>query len=139
MSKKYLVDTNILIAFYNSGKHADNLFALNKTSQLFFSAVSINEFVRGAHDAVSKSIIADFLNIAKNNLITPSLSNWLDCGRISETLLKKERRSKINIVLLQNDILIALTAKEYQQTLITADTKDFKLISQFVDFKAEYW
>lgn len=139
MSKKVLVDTSVLIPFYNSGKFADRLLPYSVHTLIHFCSVSINEFIRGAHNAASKEIVEELLQIAGKNLLNPTVKHWLECGKVSEKILKQKKRSKTNVMLLQNDILIALCTRDEGFTLITADKTDFKLIQNHLDVLVEYW
>lgn len=139
MSKFILVDTSILISFYNFGRFSNELLNLNQTSQVIFSVVTINEFIRGAHSRVAKNIVSEFLQIVETNLVTPTQNQWIECGVLSEKILNNKKRSKESIVLLQNDILIALNAHYLKATLITSDKKDFELIRNFVPLQVEFW
>lgn len=137
--KKALVDTSILIPFYNQGHHKDLLLKLQGEYSIFFSAVTINEFSRGAHDPISKNIVRDLLAIMGSNVITPSLDHWIECGEISEQILKKTKRTKEKIFMLQNDILIGLGARDIKAKLITADKKDFGLLEEYLKVFIDFW
>lgn len=137
--KKALVDTSVLIPFYNRGYFKDPLLKLQNEYSLFFSAVTINEFSRGAHDPVSKNIVRDLLGIMGSNIVIPSLNHWIECGEISEQILKKTRRTKEKIFILQNDILIGLGARDIKAKLITADKKDFSLLEEYLKVPIDFW
>lgn len=139
MSKRRFVDTSILIGLYNEGLFEEKFLELNQRGQLLFSVVTINEFVRGARDKTSKEIVKSFLEIVGDNLITPTEEEWMECGTLSEHLLKGKRKSKQEVLLLQNDILIALGAKEAEAVLVTADKKDFILLKELVPVSVEFW
>lgn len=139
MSKSALIDTGILIGLYNRGRFKDDYLRLLESRRIFFSSVTINEFIRGAHDAASKNLVNDFLEIVGNDLVTPTAEQWLECGRISETILKRKKRPKEAVVLLQNDILIALSARDMKAVLVTADKKDFAFIETVLPVAVEYW
>lgn len=139
MGKKVLLDTSILIPFYNQGRFSDKLLAYTANALISFCSVSINEFIRGAHNSTSKEIISGLLEIAGNSTVNPSLKQWIECGKISEKILKQKRRNKNNVLLLQNDILIALCTRDENLILVTADQADFRLIQNYVDVSIEYW
>lgn len=139
MADGVLLDTSILIPLYNEGRFRDKVLELGVVKQLFFSIVTINEFVRGAHDAVSKNIVASFLDITRQSLMTPTEEQWIECGYVSERLLKRQKKSKEKVVLLQNDILIALGARDRGAMLITSDRKDFEVIREFIGVEIDFW
>lgn len=139
MVKRFLIDTSVLLSFYVRNRHRDDLIQLMQTGGCYFSSVTIAEFLRGAHDRHSRSVVEDFIEIVRENLLTPSSTQWLECGRVLEKLLAGKRRTKEGVLLLQNDVLIALGAKDSEATLITNDKKDFSLIEKVVTFSVEYW
>lgn len=139
MADGVLLDTSVLIPLYNQGRFRDKVFELSSVRRLFFSVVAINEFVRGAHDPVSKNIVASFLDIAKQSLTTPTEEQWIECGHVSERILKRQTKSKERIMLLQNDILIALGARDMDATLITSDRKDFEVLQEFMRVDIDFW
>lgn len=139
MGRPALVDTNILIGLYSRKKYFSSYLNLVEKSEVLFSSVSLNEFIRGAHDKNSKDLVESFLTLVKDRLLTPTLAHWLECGRVSETLLRGKKIGKPQVVLLQNYILMALLARDAKARLITADHKDFDLIAPYVEFNLEYW
>ena len=139
MGEKHLVDTSILIPFYNRGFFEEKILEISGRGEVLFSAVSINEFVRGAHDRVSKRIVREFLDIASSGTVTPTAEQWIECGLLSEKILKGKRRSKEGVLLLQNDILIALGARDADAVLVTADVHDFSLIREFMNVSIDFW
>lgn len=139
MADKLLVDTSVLIAVYNRQQFLDILLERNDSKSLLFSVVTVNELIRGAHHPLSKEIAEDFLRQVHGRLITPSEGQWLECARISESILGGGRRSKEGVLLLQNDILIALGARDAAATLATCDRKDFGLLKGYIRLPIEYW
>src|SRR3990167_1251249 len=110
MSNSFLVDTGILIGFYNRELYKERYLELIRSDAVFFSAVSLNEFIRGAHDPRSKELVKSFANITVARLLAPSVEQWLECGTVAQDILRISKRPKESVVLMQNDILIALTA-----------------------------
>lgn len=139
MGQGALVDTSILIPLYNEGRYEEDFLELNRTTLVLFSTVSINEFLRGAHDKTSRQIVDSFLEIVRDQLITPTEEHWVECGYTAERLLKGKRRSKEAVVLLQNDILISLASRDSGAMLMTNDKKDFQLIEKYIKVSVDYW
>jgi len=139
MSSYFLIDTNIWISVFARGRHEGRLFELIKTPGLLVSAVTLSEFLRGAHDSKNKLAVKQFFQFVNPFLVTPTQSQWIETGWILEGILRGSRRTKEKILLLQNDILIALTARDQQARLITHDRKDFSLLERFIDLEVEYW
>lgn len=139
MAEKALVDTNIWIDLFNRKRFQDRFLNLNRQSRVLVSVVTVNELLRGCHEATSLSIVEDFLKIVGDQLITPTEPEWLECARISERLLKGKKKTKQDVLLLQNDALIALAARNAGATLVTSDLKDFKLLKDFVRVSVDFW
>lgn len=139
MDRRVVVDTDVLIAFYNQEDFAESFFELNRSADVYFSTVTINEFIRGAHDPQSKNLVEGFLAIVRENLLTPAEGHWIECGTISEQLLQGKKRSKQDVLLLQNDILIALGARDHEATLVTCNKKDFSILQKIIPIQIEFW
>lgn len=134
-----LIDTSVLIGLYARGLYRDSYARLVMSRQVSFSVVTINEFIRGAHDPRSRMAVDGFLAITRDVLLTPTEAQWLECGRIAEIILQRKKRPKEAVVLLQNDILIAVTARDAGAILVTADKHDFQIIAPIVRMEIEYW
>lgn len=139
MADSYLIDTSILISLYNHGRHQEKIEIISQKYSVYFCSVTANELLRGAHDARSMMIVDDFLTIANTRLVTPSQEIWVECGRISEKLLKNKKRNRQDIVLLQNDILIGLCARSIGAVLVTEDKRDFEVLKHPIKLAVEYW
>lgn len=133
-----LIDTNVWLGFYNRGEHQEKLSGLFLENDVFISVVTLNEIRRGAHDTFSKKMYDELHEMFSYYIITPSELDWIECGNISERILKNKRRQKNDILLLQNDILIALCAKKQKAKLITTD-KHFSLLKPYLHIPIEYW
>lgn len=140
MENKISLDTSILIGLFNKREFFENILSiLNQNTEMFVSAVVLNELIRGCHDTYSMEVLQGMLQLFSSNIITPTQKHWIECARISEQLLKQKKRNKQDILLLQNDILIALCARDFKTTLITSDKKDFSFLSKHFHFDVEYW
>ncbi|MBI4411294.1 MAG: PIN domain-containing protein [Deltaproteobacteria bacterium] len=139
MAEGVLFDTSILIPLYNENRYRERVLDLGGRTRLFFSVVAINEFIRGAHDRRSQNLVRSFLDTVKENLISPTERQWIECGSVSERILKRERRSKEKVILLQNDILIAIGARDADAILVTADRNDFTILKEFIDVAVDFW
>lgn len=106
--------------------------------QVLFSVVTINELIRGAHDDTSRNTMNDFIKAGREALLTPSEGQWIECARISESILRGKKRTKEGVLLLQNDILIALTARGAEATLVTCDL-DFKILKDWIKVPVDFW
>ncbi|MBI2982158.1 MAG: PIN domain-containing protein [Deltaproteobacteria bacterium] len=139
MAKRVLIDTSILIPLYNERRFEGRYQELNLGSEILFSVVTTNELIRGAHDDLSCRLVREFLEVEQPCFVTPSEDQWLQCARISEVILQDKKRSKEGVLLLQNDILIALGARDIGATLVTCDKKDFNLLKPYIRVPIEFW
>lgn len=139
MTERTVIDTNILIAMYNEGKFREKFLQLNQISKVLVSVVTVNELLRGCHDKQSLGIVDEFLGIFESQFLVPSQESWIECARISERILRSRKRTKGSVLLLQNDILIALNARDAKAVLITADKKDFGLLRDFMEVQIVFW
>lgn len=138
MSKFVLFDTTLLIAHYNDGRFTEPIQEVLSDRILRFSAIALYELGRGAHDRTSLKIYRDLLKLAEGKIVTPSESNWRVATDISQRLLRSKRYDKIGVSLLQNDILIALSARTTGGTLVTLD-RDFEVLQSLMTFNLILW
>lgn len=139
MNRFVLADTNFLISLYNEGMFLEEYAEIVKGHIMRYSAVVLNEFLRGAHDKTSRKIAAELLILAGGRILTPSERHWAACGRISQLFLKGGKKTREEVNLLQNDILIALSVREIGGTLLTRDRGDFSAIQKYVKFDCVYF
>jgi predicted nucleic acid-binding protein len=92
------------------------------------------ELKRGACTADARRLVQD-LSDSVLFLPPPTLAMWKEAGAIALTL--SSHFSQRFAEKLQNDILIALTAR-YTGTLLVTKDKHFKVIRKQLDFMAEY-
>ena len=112
---KYLVDSNIIIYHLNGEKIATNFLKNNKNeiaiSQITYVEVLSFNFTKEQENIV-KELLEQFI--------------ILDIDiKISKTAVEIRKLKKIKLP----DNLIASTAKVYNLTLVTRNTKDFKALN----------
>lgn len=140
MNRFVLPDTNFLIAVYNeAGDWFERYSTIVQRHIIRYSSVVLNEFLRGAHDTRSQKIVRELTQLAAGKIVVPSERHWLQCGKISQKILKGKKMSREEVGLLQNDILIALSVREIGGTLLTRDRSDFELIGRYISFDLEFF
>lgn len=106
------------------------------------SSVVVQELIAGAaDDSEAKTWAATAKQLDKENrVLTPSLNDWIEAGRILNNLLRGARsknrgktprlsfNEKQRII---RDVLIARCAKRAGATLITDNVKDFERIARY--------
>lgn len=139
MSKPNVFDTSIYILALRRG-NADIL--RQKQSEnfpLWLSAVVLEELYVGASDKKSvrifKKFESDFTKV--NRLLVPNQTDWSIAGQILNKIGEKYGFDKVGKARLTNDTLLATSVARTGMKLLTANAKDFRLISEFRDFDWE--
>jgi predicted nucleic acid-binding protein len=71
-------------------------------------------------------------------LDTPTDADWRRVGEILSKLALQHGWDARRIRDLQNDVLIALTARQYGATLVTTNRKDFEELGKIIEFQTIY-
>ncbi len=125
MNGSYLIDTNIIIAFFDRDKKVFD--KIKKAKNIYIPSIVIGELYYGAYNSSKKmkKINIEKINYFKND------SNILNCDEITGKYygqIKKELRDNGNPIP-ENDIWIAALAKQHNLELVTRD-KHFKKIDK---------
>ena len=139
MADRVLLDTSIIIPLLNEEQFREPILDLNRKSRILISIVTANELIRGAHDSNSRSILDRFFEILRGGFLVPTELQWLECASIAEQILRNRKRSRQGVLLLQNDLLIGLGARDANATLVTSDQKDFSLLQPYLKVPIEFW
>ncbi len=101
------------------------------------SAVVISELYAGAHDAQSIKLLDKLYSTFQDvgRLVVPADSDWRQTGSIISKLRKKYGFETKYLSRIQNDILIACSARRSGAFVVTQNEKDFRRILEFVDFR----
>jgi len=133
MGKKYVLDTNLYIAAIREPTAAAKLdaFLERNAPNTYMSAVVVQELRAGAiTDAAAGALDRGIFGVfeRRGRVVGPSVAAFKDCGRILAALFRQDGVPfKDRPRSLVNDLLIALTCREYGMTLLTDDS-DFKTI-----------
>ena len=114
-----IIDTDILIAAIRGNAIAEKLLSKYKR-ELAISAITAAELYVGANNPTKKKLVEEILKEHTVIMINKA---------ITETTLRlvKEYNTRSNRLLMP-DALIAATCLEYNASLITFNTKDFKFV-----------
>ncbi len=133
---KAVCDTSVYIPFINQGVIHPVFSDESVRPMLFMSAVVLSELYAGAHDIQSIKLLdklyQTFHNVAR--LITPDKRDWQQTGRVIAKLRKKYGFETKYLARIQNDILIACSARKLGAFVVTRNEKDFRRIQEFTDF-----
>jgi len=134
---KAICDTSVYIPFINQGI-AHPVFSDKSVSPvLYMSSVVLSELYSGAHDSQSIKLLDKLHHTFQNvgRLIVPNDGDWRQTGGIIAKLRKKYGFEAKYLARIQNDILIACSARKIGAFIVTQNEKDFRRIKEFIDFR----
>lgn len=97
----------------------------------------MEELYVGAINHKLKKLLSKFENSFEkiNRLLVPNQTDWTLCGQILSNIGQKHGFEMVGRARMINDCLIAMTAARNGLTVITHNSKDFKIIAEFRPFK----
>lgn len=133
---RIILDTSVYIPLLRKGTLPADVHPSPSTT-VYLSSIVAQELLAGAGDDVTLQTLKRFCAIFKQNrrLMAPSADDWLACGALLSKLGRKHGFEVIKRGRLVNDVLIALTCKNTEATLLTSNAKDFEMIRGFLDFE----
>lgn len=132
-----LFDTSVYVSALRRGNEA--VLASRRIGAdclLWLSSVVLAELYTGAHDPdrhVVERLERDFDRARR--ILVPNLSDWTQTGRVLSRLAIKYHYQDIGQGRLTNDALIAMSAGRMGITVITANERDFRRLSEFRSFR----
>jgi predicted nucleic acid-binding protein len=134
---KAILDTSVYIPFLRDGIIHPKFPEDFVNPLLYMSSVVVSELYAGAHDSQSIKLLdklhQTFQNVGR--LIVPNDEDWRQTGGIIAKSGKKYGYDSIYLSRLQNDILIACSARRIGAFVLTKNEKDFVRIREFLDFR----
>ena len=143
MPSRYIFDANIYIQCMQ-----DRKFALRHEAEYtrripltFFCSVVVQELLLGCtHDLAMKRVQAFYKPFERvNRIISPLYQDWEETGIIGRKIIRKYPSLKTKRFALINDILIGLCCRRVGATLVTKNSKDFRIISAIKPIRFEAW
>jgi len=136
---KIIIDTNIYIDFYNTGKFKEFIYRKRYPEIIYISSVVIMELLAGAFSRSDVAIVNNLIKIAQasNKIITPTQHDYINSGKILARLQSEKGYDLKKSYHITNDVLIALSAQRIGATVFTQNKKDFETIKAFKDFKLQ--
>ena len=133
---KALCDTSVYIPFINQGI-IHPVFTESVRPVLYMSMVVLAELYAGSHDANSVKLVDRLYNtfLSVGRLSVPNNEDWRKSGIIMARLGQKYGFEAKYISKIQNDILIACSARRIGAFVVTQNKKDFLRIKEFMDFR----
>lgn len=124
-----LLDTNVYIGHWERGLYQSSLEAVRRAYIVRHSAVVLSELRRGARTRDAQRLVLQLFRLARV-CWEPTASDWWEAGRLVREIGDAEGWDRNKRRHFQNDALIALTARRYGATVVTADVADFELLAR---------
>lgn len=134
-----LFDTDLYIEIFNRKRFVEQYLKVVATSLVRYSAVVLHELSRGAIDPASWRIYAELERTARGRIIIPSEADWKMAGEVLRRILKSRKELKSKLPTLQNDVLIALSAKGIGARVYTLNVRDFAVIQRYLPVQVTGW
>ncbi|HJW85759.1 MAG TPA: PIN domain-containing protein [Candidatus Brocadiaceae bacterium] len=133
MRQKAVLDTSFLIEHFRKGTVQEIFFNLNNYYHITFSSVVLMELLSGAFDKKEQKLIEQI----KNNFTVIGVTErqWYLAGDVMLELRRDKKIDSLRIRSLLADILLAVSVRDIGAILITKNEKDFKLITEVLDFR----
>ena len=122
-----VLDTSVYIDHWERGLYEDTLDHLRRAYIIRHSAVVLSELRRGARGRQADRLVTVLYELATVRW-EPSTADWWEAGRLVRSIGDKQGWDLHKRRDFQNDALIALTARRYGATIVTANTSDFELL-----------
>ncbi len=134
---KAILDTSVYIPFLRDGIIHPKFPEDFLNPLLFMSSVVVSELYAGAHDNLTIKLLDKLYHTFQKvgRLIVPSVEDWRQAGGIIAKNGKKYGYDSTYLSRLQNDILIACSARRIGAFVLTKNEKDFLRIHEFLDFR----
>jgi predicted nucleic acid-binding protein len=122
------MDTGIYIDHWERGLYAQALLAVQQAFIVRHSAVVLSELRRGARSRAAERLV-DKLHRMTVERWAPTEHDWWVAGRLVRQIGDRRGWEVAKRREFQNDALIALTARRYAATVVTANRSDFELLA----------
>lgn len=139
ISGNVLVDTNVYLRILRSAdyarRHYDRFAELSP--RIFLCSVVAGELYAGARSAEAVKSVDELLRVflRTGRVVFPNHRDWSQMGRVAAVLWNARRDLRSRLPSLQNDILIALSARRVGATITTENESDFRLIGKHISIK----
>ena len=124
-----IFDTNIYIGHWQHGLYEETLAAVRRGYIVRQSAVVLSELRRGARTREAERLVTALFRLSAVHW-EPTASDWWEAGKLVRQIGDMEDWDRHKRREFQNDALIALTARRYGATVVTANVSDFALLAR---------
>lgn len=123
-----LLDTAVFVDVLRERRAADSILAQRWV--IVLSAVVYSELLRGARSRVENNYLTQ---LARSHApVAPTADQWARCGALQARLRREEDFDASGLRRVQNDLLIALTARDLGCLLVTPNGRDFERLSSYL-------
>jgi predicted nucleic acid-binding protein len=130
-----LFDTTLYVSAFRSADFS-TLRQNAAKSTVWLSSVVLEELYAGTSDRDHQDIESLERDFRKaRRLVVPLLSDWTQTGKLLASLAVKYGYEPVGRGRLTNDALIACSAGRMGITVITANVRDFRRLSEFQPFQ----
>jgi predicted nucleic acid-binding protein len=131
-----LVDSSVYIDHWERGLHDDVLNDVRREFLVRHSAIVLSELRRGARTREARGLVDGLFRLAKIQW-APSSRDWWEAGRLVRTIGDAQSWDEQKRRSFQNDALLALTARRYGATVVTAN-RDFEPLRRAVSISVRF-
>ena len=124
-----VLDTSVYIGHWERGLYAESLAVVRKAFIIRHSAVVLSELRRGARTRDAQRLVETLYRLAPVQW-EPTPKDWWEAGDLIRRIGDSQHWETGRRRGFQNDVLIALTARRHGATVVTANAKDFGLLTK---------
>lgn len=129
-----VVDTSVYIGYWERRRYEKELAEVRSAFVIRHSAVVLSELRRGARTPAARRVVEDMFRFARF-CWEPTAQDWWEAGRLILRLGDAGSWGTAKRRAFQNDVLIALTARRRGATVVTANWRDFDLLSREIGIR----
>lgn len=133
---KLVIDSNLYIDFFNSGKFADLLYNVKYPTVIYLSSIVLMELRAGAFTRTDIKIVQALARTYRKSrrVLVPGDTEFLSAGEMLAKLQEREGYDLKKTASITNDVLIALSARQIGATVVTQNRRDFEAIRRSKHF-----
>jgi len=125
---RVLLDTGVFVEILRKSEAAETL--IRRRWRILLSSVVHSELLRGVDTRTERAYVA---HLARNYPpAAPTLGQWERCGQVLARLRRARGYDARGLRGIQNDVLIALAARDHGVPVVTTDRADFERIAEWV-------
>lgn len=124
-----IMDTSVYVNHWEGILDDNALAGVRARFVVRQSAVVLSELRRGARTAQARRLVETLQRLTKTQW-TPAAADWWKAGVMIQKIGDARNWDRRKRQEFQNDALIALSARRYGATIVTANRTDFELLAK---------